>query len=306
MIRRPFGRTGVAVSAVGLGTWAMGGDEWGASDDDESLRVIKHAVELGVDLIDTADVYGAGHSETLVGEAIPSNSDVIIVSKVGWDIYSSETAGGSGTRYDLDYILHAFEQSRRRLQRSIIDVYLLHDPSLSVLHDGTAIETLRGLSHAGQVRWIGVSIGTEAEALEALNHQIDVIELPFNVVRPWAKANVLEACRSAGVAVIAREPLERGLLTGKYGLGHKFADGDHRAEKGEAWIANARSAIRSVATVAQRHNASPAQTAIAYVLGHESVSCVIAGARSRRQLDENLAASAFQILPDEIEAAFEE
>ena len=305
MIHRTFGRTGIQVSAVGLGTWAMGGDEWGPSDDQESVRVIRRAVELGVSLIDTADVYGAGHSETLVGEAVPPTADVVVVTKVGWDIYSSDTAGGSGTRYDDDYILHAFAQSSARLQRTTIDVYLLHDPSMAVLRDGAAIEVLRHLKRAGQVRWIGVSIGTEGEALEALRHQIDVIELPFNVVRTWAKPLVLDTARGAGVAVIAREPLERGLLSGRYGPGHRFTDGDHRAGKGDAWITRAGSAIRVVGDVARRHDATSAQAALAYVLGHQQVSCVIAGARSLQQLDDNVAAAAIEVHPDEVEAALD-
>ena len=96
----PLGDSGISVSVVGLGTWAMGGDEWGPSDDTESVRVIRRTLELGISLIDTADVYGAGHSEDLVAQALRGREDVVIVSKAGWDIYSSPGAAGADLGFD--------------------------------------------------------------------------------------------------------------------------------------------------------------------------------------------------------------
>lgn len=301
MKRRQFGKTGIEVSAIGLGTWAIGGDEWGPSDDAVSIAVIRQAVDRGVTLIDTADVYGAGHSEMLIKEALTPADNVVIVSKVGWDIYSpSSAAGGSGTRYDDAYIDRAFAESRRRLSRDVIDVYLLHDPSVEVLRHPGPLNKLRSLRDAGQIRWLGVSIGSEAEALVAIEKEIDVLELPFNLVRDWARRQVLPRCEERGIAVIVREPLERGLLSGKYGMDATFPEGDHRAGKGKLWLAAARPAIDRLATVAADRRLSPAQIALAYGLAQPAVSVVIVGARTVDQLATNLAAADVELTGEEL------
>jgi len=301
MTLRPFGKTGIKVSPIGLGTWAIGGDEWGPSDDAVSIDVIREAVARGVTLIDTADVYGAGHSEELVARALSPTDDVILVSKVGWDIYSdSSTAGGSGTRYDGAYIDHAFAESRRRLGRDVIDVYLLHDPTVDVLRDPAPLDKLRAIREVGGIRWLGVSVGSEEDAMVAIEQDIDVVELPFNLVRDWARHRVLPLCAERGIAAIVREPLERGLLTGKYGQNATFGAGDHRAEKGAAWLASAQPALERLTAVARDRGVMPAQVALAYCLSQPGASLAIVGARTVEQLTSNLAASDVQLTEDEL------
>jgi aryl-alcohol dehydrogenase-like predicted oxidoreductase len=301
MTLRPFGSTGIDVSPIGLGTWAIGGDEWGPSDDAVSIRVIREAIDRGVNLIDTADVYGAGHSEELIARALTPTDDVTIVSKVGWDIYSdSSAAGGSGTRYDDAYIDRAFAETKRRLGRDVIDVYLLHDPTVDVLRDPAPLAKLRAIREAGGIRWLGVSVGSEEEALVAIEQGIDVIELPFNLVRDWARHRVLPRCAERGIAAIVREPLERGLLTGKYGEDATFAEGDHRAGKGAAWLASARPGLAKLTAVARDRGAAPAQVALGYCLAQPGVSLAIVGARTIEQLTSNLAAADVQLTEDEL------
>jgi len=301
MTLRPFGKTGINVSPIGLGTWAIGGDEWGPSDDDVSIGVIREAVARGATLIDTADVYGAGHSEELIARALSPADETIIVSKVGWDIYSdSSAAGGSETRYDDAYIDHAFAESQRRLGRNVIDVYLLHDPTVDVLRDPAPLAKLRAIREAGGIRWLGVSVGNEEEALVAIDQGIDVLEVPFNLVRDWARQRVLPLCAERGIAAIVREPLERGLLTGKYGQDATFAEGDHRGGKGAAWLASAQPAVERLTAVARDRNAKPAQVALAYCLAQPGASLAIVGARTLEQLTSNLAAVDVQLTEDEL------
>lgn len=299
--RRGLGATGLDVAPIGLGTWAMGGDEWGPSNDRECVAVIQKAVDLGVDVIDTADVYGAGHSEDLVRRAIADTPSVRIVSKVGWDIYSDPSAaGGAGQNFSPSYIERALHESLRRLGRRHIDVYLLHDPSLEVIEDGEAFDVLRRFKAAGLIGAAGMSVGSEDEALAAMRAGAEVVELPFNAVRRWAAGKTFANAEQSGVGLIAREPLERGLLSGKYTRLSSFVEGDHRRNKGAAWIEAAEPAIDRVIALARNLGVSPAQVALAFVLAHPAVSVVIPGARDRGQLGQNLGAASVTLGPDQL------
>jgi aryl-alcohol dehydrogenase-like predicted oxidoreductase len=300
--RRKLGNTGLEVASIGLGTWAMGGDEWGPSDDRESVDVIRRAVELGVDLIDTADVYGTGHSEELVREAIGDATAVYIVSKVGWDIYSDPSvAGGAGQNFSPSYLEHALSESLRRLGRRHIDVYLLHDPPLAVIEAGEALQALKQFKAAGLIGAAGISVGNEEEALAAINVGAEVVELPFNAVRSWAAGNTFAAAEESGVGIIAREPLQRGLLSGKYTRRSTFVAGDHRKSKGEAWVVEAQPAIDRLIGLATDLSVTPAQVALAFTLAHQAVSVVIPGARDRKQLEQNLGAASVRLGPDQVQ-----
>lgn len=297
---RAFGASGRTTSSLGLGTWAMGGDEWGPSDDQRSLEILRRAVEVGIRLIDTADVYGLGHSEELIGEAVPADADVLIVTKGGWDIYTDPpVVGGARRRYDREYLEQAFAESCRRLRRSAIDVYLLHNPIVADLASGQALATLRSLQERGLVELIGASVGSRDDAVAAIEAGIDVLEVPFNVVRNWARS-VLPAARERGVAVIAREPFERGLLTGRYGPDASFPAGDHRNDKGRDWLLAAQPHVERLTRVARQRGGSPAEVALAYPLAFPAVSTVIAGARTVEQLAANVAASEAALTADEV------
>lgn len=276
------------VSILGLGTWAMGGDEWGPSDDEQSLEVLRHSVEAGITLIDCADVYGLGHSEELVGQTVSADSGVIVLTKGGWDIYTDPpVVGGARRRYDLSYIQHAFAESCRRLRRDRLDVYLLHNPTRADLEDGEGLRALRELQESRRVNWIGASVGSEEDARSAVEADVDVLEIPLNVIRNWAR-HILPEAAKRGIGVIAREPLERGLLTAKYGSDAKFPPGDHRAEKGRDWLLAAQPHIERLRKIAERRKRPPAEVAIAYPLSFPEVATTIAGARSTEQLDANM------------------
>lgn len=296
---RLLGSTGIFVSCLGLGTWAMGGDEWGPSEDQVSLDVLRGALASGITLIDTADVYGMGHAEELVAEAIPVDSPVIIVTKGGWDIYSEpRVVGGSRRRYERDYLEVAVAGSCRRLKRRRLDVYLLHNPTRDDLASSGAMATVRDFQARGWVRWVGASVGSEDDARAALQAGVEVLEVPLNAVRTWA-ARVLADAHGRGVAVIAREPFERGLLTGKYGDHATFPPGDHRAGKGAAWLGAAQEPLARLREIAGARGAAVYEVALAYPLAYPGVSCVIAGARSVDQLGANVAASALRLSPAE-------
>ena len=292
---RRLGTDGPVVSEVGLGTWSMGGDEWGASDDQISLDVLRAAVGAGVTMIDTADVYGLGHSEELIAEAVPADSEVVVVTKGGWDIYTDPpVVGGARRRYDAPYLEHAVTSSLKRLNRCQLDVYLLHNPTAEDLRRDRPFQTLSRLRKTGLLRWVGASVGSEADARAALDAGVHVLEVPLNLARRWA-AGVLEEARSRGVAILAREPLERGLLTGKYLRNPVFPEGDHRAGKGSEWIEAARGPAERVATMAKKAGCPAAQIAIAYPLSFPAVTSAVVGARTVAQLETNLQAVQVQL-----------
>jgi aryl-alcohol dehydrogenase-like predicted oxidoreductase len=296
---RKLGHTGIDVSVVGLGTWSMGGDEWGPSDDQVSIDVMKAAIRSGVNLIDTADVYGLGHSEELVGEAVPAEADVLIVTKGGWDIYTDPpVVGGARRRYDAEYLRHAVAQSQQRLKRSRLDIYLLHNPTAADHDEHHPVSTLRALQEAGAIGLVGASVGSAEDARAAITAGIDVLELPFNLVRNWGLP-LLSVAAAEGVAVLTREPLERGLLTGKYGPDAQFPAGDHRGSKGTDWLRAAQPPARKVAAVARAKGVEPAQIAIAYPLSHTEVSSVVLGARTVEQLTTNAAAAEVELTEHE-------
>ena len=300
METRRLGRSGPEVSVLGLGTWAMGGDEWGPSDDQRSIEVLRAAVEQGITLIDTADVYGLGHSEELIAEAVPAHASVRIVTKAGWDIYTDPpVVGGARRRYDAEYLEHALEKSLFRLRRAAVDVFLLHNPDATDLAASDLAATLRRFKARGRARWVGASVGSQEDATAAIAAGLDVVMLPFNAVRSWAR-DVLVPAAAAGVGLVGREPFERGLLTGRYGPDARFAAGDHRAAKGEAWLAGAQPAAARVRAVAERRGITMPEVALGYPLSHGALGSVVAGARSVEQLTANVAAAATRLTDDEL------
>ena len=297
---RAFGRTGRTVSCLGLGTWQMGGDEWGPRDDQRSIDVLRAAISHGITLIDTADVYGMGHSEELIGEAAPPGVDILVVTKIGWDIYTEPlVVGGSRRRYDAAYLEHAVAASRRRLRRDRLDVCLLHNPTREDLRDGSAMRAMRELQTHGWMSWVGASVGSEDDARAALAVGIDVLEVPFNVVRDWARS-ILPIASAAGVAVVAREPFERGLLTGKYGPDATFPEGDHRASKGRDWLLAAQPSAARIAEMAARRGVPTTAIALAYGLSHPEVASTVAGASSVRQLVSNIEGADLRLDPEKL------
>jgi aryl-alcohol dehydrogenase-like predicted oxidoreductase len=299
---RRFGQTGRMVSSLGLGTWQMGGDEWGPRDDQRSLDILRSAIAHGITLIDTADVYGMGHSEELIGEAVPIEVGALVVTKVGWDIYTDPpVVGGARQRYDASYLEHAAAESRRRLRRDRLDVCLLHNPTRPDLEDGSALRAMRELQARGWMSWIGASVGSEDDARAALEAGVDVLQVPFNVVRKWALV-ILPIAQTGGVAVIAREPFERGLLTGRYGPDATFPAGDHRAGKGRDWLLAAQPGASRVTELAARRDVPPTAIALAYGLSRPEVAATVAGATSVDQLLSNIEGARLRLTPAEMRA----
>jgi aryl-alcohol dehydrogenase-like predicted oxidoreductase len=289
--RRPLGRTGLFVSELALGTWAFGGDEWGPADDATAAATIRAALDAGVTLFDTADVYGYGHSEEVLGAALGNRDDVLICSKAGNDIYETpRQAGGGPKRFSAGYLARAVDGSLARLGRQAIDIYLLHNPSEEVLAAGEAMGALRDARTAGRVRLIGASVYTAREGIAAIAAGADVVMITHSLVSHRESGALIAEASARGAAVLARSVLANGLLSGKYDTGARFGDDDHRSHRGDEWLRAGAERAAALRPVAEARGVTLPQLAIGYAIADERVASAVIGARNPEQLAENLAA----------------
>ncbi len=286
---RTLGRTGLKVSTLGFGCWAIGGTSYGPTKDEESLEALDTAWEHGVNFFDTADTYGHGHSETLLAKFLQgkNRSEIILASKVGWDFYH----GGSRKNFDPGYIRFACDESLKRLGIETIDLYQLHNPSHELIERGEIVGVLEELKSQGKIRFIGISVHKEEEALAAMeDERVDALQLIFNLLdqRMAEKAFPLSAEKKVGM--IVREPLACGLLTGKYAADHEFRKDDHRRRWSQEKKAADLKKIDAVKAILATHRLSLTQASLEYILDFDAVSTVIPGAKTKTQVLENLLA----------------
>lgn len=301
--RRPLGaRTGLEVSEVGIGLWAVSGSEWGPADDEASLEAIEAAWEVGVNFFDTADVYGEGRSEELLGRAMGGRRDSFVVAtKIGWIGFDGQ-AGRS--QYDrVDKLVAGVEESLRRMGTDRVEVIQCHvdfpEPNWPVF-----IEGFRRLKEAGTVSAWGVST-SDPDHLRRFNADgdCDVLQTDYSILNRTAERELFPYCREHGIGVIVRGPLAMGLLTGKYAASDTFPEGDFR----RAWIedpAQHKQFLRDLAVVEGLRDVVPdgetmAQFALRFVRSHPAVSTVIPGARNRRQAESNSVAGLKALLSDQ-------
>ncbi len=290
---RVLGRTQLRVGEIGFGAWAIGGSRsgwsYGATDDRASIRAVRAALDLGCNFFDTADWYGHGHSETLLGKALRSKrQEVVLATKGGLDFYH----GVSRVDFEPAYLRFALHQSLRRLDTDYIDVYQLHNPPPEVLWRSDVTAELERFRAQGIVRWIGVSAASVEDAVVAVEAGwADTVQVPYNLLAPEAESTVFPLAAARGVGVIAREPLANGFLTGKYGATSHFPDGDFR---GQPYFDPVRADIeRVIATLRPycREGESLARFALRFALEPRAVAVVVCGCKSAEQVLENFGVS---------------
>ncbi|WP_347060438.1 aldo/keto reductase [Blastococcus sp. HT6-30] len=305
MEQRPLGRTGADVSVIGLGTWQLGGD-WGEVDEDTAGTVLDAALDAGVTLLDTADVYGDGRSEERIRKALAPRADrPFVATKAGRraDPFTAE-------QYTPENLRAWVDRSRRNLGVDTLDLVQLHCPPTAVYSDQRVYDTLDGFVADGSVAAYGVSVETVAEGLTALEHEgVQTIQVILNIFRRKPLDELLPAAQRAGVGILARVPLASGLLTGKYDESTTFPADDHRNfnRNGEAFDVGETfagvpfevgiEAAREVAAIAG--DAVPtAAFALRWVIDQPGVTTVIPGARNVTQVRGNAAAATMAPLSD--------
>jgi methylglyoxal reductase len=313
---RALGKSGFEVPVVSFGAWAIGGWMWGGADDDDAVRAIRRGIDLGITCIDTAPMYGMGHSERLVGKAIAGRRDeVIVATKCGlrWDLEEGEfffkTAYPDGTPTKAyknlrpDSIRHECEQSLERLGVDMIDLYQVHWPEKGANLEDT-VGALNELQAEGKIRAFGVSNFTPEMMAECLRHgEIVSDQPPYSPLRRDAERDVLPFCAENDLAVLVYSPLDQGLMTGKVTLDREFPEGDLRRNHPLFKQENRKrilAMLDQVRPVAEGHGATLAQTMLAWVIAQRGVTTALVGARDERQVEENAKAGDLRLADDEL------
>jgi aryl-alcohol dehydrogenase-like predicted oxidoreductase len=304
---RALGNTGWKISTISFGAWAIGGDAWGKTDDDESLKALHRAADLGVNFFDTADVYGDGHSERLIARFRRERQEPIIVATKAGRRLNPHVAQG----YNRENLTAFVERSLRNLDTDALDLLQFHCPPSPVYESDEVFDILDDLEADGKIRHYGVSVERVDEALRAMEHPgMQSVQIIFNMFRPKPAEELFAVARAKRIGILARVPLASGLLSGKFSLTSEFSDTDHRrynrhGEKfdvGETFSGvDYETGLRAVDELRAvvPSGASMAQTALRWTLMFPEVSAAIPGARNASQVQENIRALELEALSDD-------
>jgi len=315
-----FGNTNLTVSEVGFGAWAIGGPAmagdipigWGDVNDKASISALKTAFDHGINFYDTADFYGLGHSEELIGNLWGNRDDIMVATKVG---HRLDHNNNIYVDYTGDYIIEACEASLKRLKRDTIDYYQLHTAKVQHLEQGECIEAMQLLENQGKIRYWGLSLDTydpEPEANFMLNNGYGQgFQLVLNIINQRTLPIIKNASKK-GMGVIARMPLQFGLLTGKFNKDTTFPDTDHRSFRLTPEILRqSLKDLEPVWSIAEKYPTSLASFALSFILSHHEVSTVIPGIKTPEQAIGNtkdifsLSAEDLSVLYDLFENKFD-
>lgn len=295
---REFGRTGWKVSAISFGAWAIGGT-WGTVDDKESLAALHRAIDLGVNFIDTADVYGDGRSERLIAKLRKERSEKIYVATKAGRRLDPHLAKG----YNRENLTRFVERSLKNLNTEALDLLQLHCPPTEVFYMPQTFGALDDLVEAGKLKHYGVSVEKVEEALKAIEYpNVESVQIIFNIFRQRPAELFFEQAIRRKVAILARVPLASGLLTGKMTRKTTFGEDDHRGfnRKGESFDRGetfsgvdfevALQAVEELRPLVPE-GWTMAQFALRWILMFEAVSCAIPGAKTAEQAEDNVRAA---------------
>jgi aryl-alcohol dehydrogenase-like predicted oxidoreductase len=295
---RELGRTGWKVSEVSFGAWAIGG-AWGSVDDSESLAALNKAIDLGVNFIDTADVYGDGHSEQLIAQVLKTRREEVLVATKAGRRLDPHVADG----YNAANLTSFIERSLKNLDTDCLDLVQLHCPPTDVFYRPEVFGALDDLVKAGKIRYYGVSVEKVEEALKAIEYpNIQTVQIIFNMFRHRPSELFFREAKARKVGILARVPLASGLLTGKMTRQTSFAADDHRNfnrhgesfDMGETFSGvdyeTGLAAVEELKALVP-DGATMAQFALRWILMFDAVSCVIPGAKRPSQAEDNIHAA---------------
>ena len=281
MRKRPLGKTGLEVSELSLGTWGLSGDAYGPVVEGEIERIIPRAIELGIELFETADIYGKGAMERALGRLLPPGS--MIVTKIGTDLASVPPR----KRFEVGFLRESFEQSQERIGRESLDIVLLHNPTMLTMASTEPFDFLKELKKRGTLKAWGVSAGSVEVARAALRHGAEVIELAYNLFVAADLHEIAGDLAESGAAVLARSILSHGLLTGHWTAEREFYPGDHRADRWTGSELKQRiSQLEALRPVVTGPVLTLRSAAIRFVMSNQLVTSAVLGPRSVAQLEQ--------------------
>ncbi len=304
---RELGETGMRVSEISLGTWAFGGD-WGTVGEDDAYAALNRAVDLGVNFLDTADVYGDGRSERLISRLLEDRPDdeILVATKAGRRL-DPHTAEG----YDHANLSAFVERSLKNLRLEALDLLQLHCPPTEAYRQDSTFEALDALKQAGKVRHYGVSVEKVEEARMALDYPgVATVQIIFNIFRQKPAEEFFPLAEERNIGILARVPLASGLLSGKMSAERAFSENDHRNfnRDGEAFDRGETFAGVDFETGLEAaeelkglvpEGSTLAQFALRWILMHPAVSCAIPGGKNPSQVEDNVAAAGMPPLSEE-------
>ncbi|HWL84191.1 MAG TPA: aldo/keto reductase [Polyangiaceae bacterium] len=270
---------------MGIGTWGLSGEAYGAVEPADAERVVHRAIDIGITLIDTADAYGAGKMEHLLGKALApyKSKDLVVVTKGGTD----RSTRPARKRFDRDYLTESVERSLKRLGRERLDVYLLHHPSLECLQAGEALETVATLKHQGKIGHYGISTSDAEAAMLALDRGASVLSMPYNLFHSVDLHRVAGEIMVNGAGVLVHSTLAYGLLSDRWTRERTFAEGDHRQKRWQKHELEKRiEQLDAMRFLVKGNVRSLRAAAIRFALQNHLVSCAILGPRTVDQLVE--------------------
>lgn len=304
---RNLGETGMRVSEISLGTWAFG-SEWGEVSDEDSYAALNRALDLGVNLLDTADVYGDGRSERLIGRLLEERreDEVFVATKAGRRLDPHTPEG-----YDHDHLSAFVERSLENLDVEALDLLQLHCPPTEAYRQDETFEALDRLQDAGKIKNYGVSVEKVEEARMALDYPgVKTVQIIFNIFRQKPAEEFFPLAEERNIGILARVPLASGLLSGKMSAEREFSADDHRNfnregqafDRGETFSGvNFETGLRAAEELKELvpEGYTLAQLALRWILMHSAVSCAIPGAKRPEQVEDNVAAAAMPPLSEE-------
>ncbi len=305
-----LGQRGPEVSLIGFGAWAIGGMSWGKTDDEVSKQALRAALDRGVTLLDTADVYGYGHSEELIAAVLKERGKgkVIIATKAGNDFYylkdyDRDGAGNPHPNYDRKYLIQAAEQSLKRLNVEALDILQLHSPTREFLDRDEPWSALDKLKQEGKILHAGWSVqsyqeNNHADILDRYHQLLDCIQVRYNLLEREAEKVLFPKAQQYGLGVIVRIPLFFGLLTGKFNRHSRFTEDDHRHER--LAPEKLEQYLNQMATMQPLFDRYPQQTmtqvSLRFCISHPACHTAIPGAKTQAQVADNCAAADFEPL----------
>lgn len=283
MRKRPLGKTGLVVSEQAIGTWGLGGEAYGPVAEEDAEKVLRRAIEIGFDVVDTADAYGGGRMERLVGKLLKDHPDLVVVTKGGID----RTTDPARKTFDPTYLRAAVERSCKRLGVEAIPLYLLHHPTPDAIYGSEAVITMEALKKEGKIRHWGVAAGDEDVARAAIDKGAEVVELAYNLLHPIDLHRLSGDVMVAGTGILARSVLAYGLLAGMWAKDRSFPEGDHRNERWTRMELELRiDQLDAVRFLVKSDVHTLRGAAVRFVLASHLVSAAVLGPRTVEQLEQ--------------------